>query len=84
MNTLAYKTTELELASFLKARGHRLLFARLDGRVVAFEFSQRGSERRHVRGIGDAALDVESYFNGREVSPRELFDAPAWVENTGS
>lgn len=63
MNRVTYKTTELELASFLKARGHRLLSARLDGRVVAFEFN------------GDAALDVESYFNGAEVSARELFEA---------
>jgi hypothetical protein len=34
---LPYKTTELELASFLKARGHRLLAAKMDGRFVSFE-----------------------------------------------
>lgn len=47
MNGVTYKTTELELASFLKARGHRLLSARLGGNVVPFDFN------------GDAAPHVE-------------------------
>jgi len=63
MNTVAYKTSELEVASFLKARGHRLVFAKLEGRVVSFEFN------------GDAASDVESYFSGAEVAARDLFEA---------
>ena len=63
MNGGAYKTTELELAAFLKARGHRLVSAKLEGKVVAFDFS------------GDAAPDVESYFSGAEVAARELFEA---------
>ena len=63
MSTFSYKTTELELASFLKARGHRLVSAKLDGRVVAFEFN------------GNAASDVEDYFAGAEVPARDLFEA---------
>ena len=58
-----YRTTELELASFLKARGHRLVSAKMDGRVVSFEFN------------GDAASDVETYFSGAEVPARDLFEA---------
>ena len=56
-----YKTTELELASFLKARSYRLLDARMVGRIVTFEFEQ------------GAAEDVNAYFAGTEVSARELF-----------
>ena len=63
MSNVSYKTTELELAAFLKARGHRLASARLDGRVVSFEFN------------GEAASDVESYFAGAEVPARDLFEA---------
>ncbi len=59
----AYRTSELELASFLKARGHRLVSTKFDGRVVSFEFT------------GDAAQDVESYFAGVEVPARDLFEA---------
>lgn len=61
--TVGYKTAELEVAAFLRARGHRLVSARLDGKVVAFEFN------------GDAASDVESYFAGAEVAARDLFEA---------
>ena len=58
-----YRTLELEVAAFLKARGHRLLSANLDGKVVAFRFGS------------DAAPDVQSYFEGAEVPARELFEA---------
>ena len=61
--TLSYKTTELELASFLKARGHRLTAAKMDGRFVSFEFDP------------SASLDADNYFTGAETSARELFEA---------
>ena len=38
MSNTQYKTTELELASFLKAQGQRLLRAQLKGRLVEFYF----------------------------------------------
>ena|SRR5689334_19315997 len=60
---LPYKTTELELASFLKSRGHRLLSAKMAGRIVVFEFES------------DAADEVSLYFSGVETSARELFEA---------
>lgn len=62
-NETKYKTSELEIASFLKARGHRLISSRQDGKVVIFDFN------------GDAASDVELYFSGVEVSARDLFEA---------
>jgi hypothetical protein len=37
-----YNTTELEVASFLKARGHRLLGATPAGRLVEFTFADCG------------------------------------------
>ena len=58
-----YKTTELEIASFLKARGYKLLGAHLDRRVVAFEFEPQ------------AAADVQAYFTGEPHSVREVFEA---------
>jgi len=58
-----YRTTELELAAFLKARGHRLLSANQNGKMVAFEFTP------------DAADDADNYFSGAESSARELFEA---------
>ena len=58
-----YRTTELEIASFLKARGHRLVSANLDGRFVAFEFDPAASS------------DVSAYFSGAETPARELFEA---------
>ena len=61
--TQPYKTTELELASFLKARGHRLASAKLDGRLVSFEFDPAASD------------DAANYFSGAETSARELFEA---------
>lgn len=60
---MPYRTSELELAAFLKSRGHRLLSAKMAGRVVAFEFE------------ADAAEEVSLYFSGAESSARELFEA---------
>jgi hypothetical protein len=59
----AYRTSELEIASFLKARGHRLTAARLDGRFVVFEFDPA------------ASTDVPTYFSCAETPARELFEA---------
>jgi len=58
-----YRTTELELASFLKARGHRLSDARMDGRFVLFEFDPA------------ASADADNYFTGVQTSARDLFEA---------
>jgi hypothetical protein len=63
MTPSPYRTTELELAAFLKARGHRLLSAKQSGKMVTFEFTS------------DAADDVDNYFSGAESSARELFEA---------
>jgi len=60
---IPYKTTELEVAAFLKSRGHKLLSAKLAGRFIAFECDPQ------------AADDVASYFSGAETSARELFEA---------
>jgi hypothetical protein len=61
--TAPYRTSELEIASFLKARGHRLTSAKLDGRFVVFEFDAA------------ASTDVPTYFSGAETPARELFEA---------
>jgi hypothetical protein len=58
-----YKTSELEIASFLKARGHRLTAAKMDGRFVSFEFDSASS------------TDVSGYFSGAQTPARELFEA---------
>ena len=58
-----YKTSELELASFLKTRGHKLIGARPLGRIVEFSFD------------GDAAGDLDAYIGGAEVPAPELFEA---------
>jgi hypothetical protein len=60
---IGYQTSELEVASFLRARGHRLLSSKLEGKVVVFEFGDR------------AAAEVDLYFSGIEVSARDLFEA---------
>ena len=59
----SYRTTELEVAAFLKARGHRLLNAQPAGRVVTFSFGD---------GAGE---DVNQYIAGAEVPARELFES---------
>lgn len=61
--TTTYKTSELELASFLKARGHKLIGAQPQGRIVEFAFD------------GDAASDLDEYVAGAAVPARELFEA---------
>ena len=63
MSNTQYKTTELELASFVKAQGHRLLRAQLKNRLVEFYFS------------ASAENAVEDYFAGAQLSARELFEA---------
>ena len=63
MSNTQYKTTELELASFLRARGHKLLRAQLKGRLVEFYFPAQ------------AESAVEDYFAGTQLSARELFEA---------
>jgi hypothetical protein len=63
MNSPPYRTTELELAAFLKARGHRLLSAKQTGKMVTFEFTP------------DATDDADNYFSGAKSSARELFEA---------
>jgi hypothetical protein len=60
---VTYQTTELELAAFLKAKGHRLLGAEPDGRLVKFSFD------------GTASTDADAYFLGSSISARELFEA---------
>ena len=63
MSNPQYNTTELEVASFLKARGHTLLRAQLRGRLVEFSFP------------ASAESAVEDYFAGAQLSARELFEA---------
>jgi hypothetical protein len=63
LNRVNYKTSELEVASLLRAQGHRLVGAKVEGRVVMFEFEK------------EADRDVERYFSGAEVSARDLFEA---------
>jgi len=63
MTTHPYKTTELEVAAFLKARGHKLLGAQSQGRIVEFSFEPTAHE------------DVDSYIAGAGVAARELFEA---------
>ena len=63
MSNTQYKTTELELASFLKARGQRLLGAQLKNRLVEFYFP------------ASAESAVEDYFAGAQLSARDLFEA---------
>jgi hypothetical protein len=63
MQEQPYVTDELELAAFLKARGHRLLRAVPQGRLVTFSFDQ------------SAYADLDNYFAGAEISVLELFQA---------
>ena len=58
-----YRTAELELAAYLKARGHDLMEVIPQGRVVTFAFD------------GTAAPDTDAYFAGAEISARDLFEA---------
>lgn len=63
MKTTPYRTQELELASFLKARGHDLINVQLRGKLVEFQFDT------------SAENAVEDYFAGAHLSARELFEA---------
>jgi hypothetical protein len=59
----SYETTELEVAAFLKARGHKLLGAHPRGRLVEFTFD------------GAATEDVNNYIAGTELPARDLFES---------
>jgi hypothetical protein len=61
--TNLYRTTELEVAAFLKARGHKPLNAGPAGRIVIFFFD------------GRAGPDVDAYISGAALPARELFEA---------
>ena len=58
-----YRTTELEIASFLRAKGHRLLGAQPQGRLVEFLFEPTAHD------------DVDSYIGGDQIAARDLFEA---------
>jgi len=60
---MTYRTTELELAAFLKARGHQVQEAIPQGRIVTFCFDD------------SVVPDVDAYFRGAHVSANELFQA---------
>jgi len=63
MQANRYRTNELELASFLKAQGHKLLDVVPKGRLVEFHFD------------ASAEKAVEDYFAGAALSAREIFEA---------
>ena len=57
-----YITTDLYLASFLKAQGLRLLGAERDGRRVSFVFEDREDRRDMIRGFyNDASVRVNDF-----------------------
>jgi hypothetical protein len=60
---LPYVTTELDIASYLIASGHRMLDAQPQGTLVEFVFDP------------SVAVDVESYFAGASLPVREVFQA---------
>ena len=59
---MSYQTTELELASFLRALGKPLLSIRPEGRLVSFVFDCDPAE-------------IEPYFAGVAIPARDLFEA---------
>ena len=61
-----YKTSELELASFLKTRGHKLVAAKPQGRIVEFAFD------------GNAAGDLDPTSQERRCQ-RESYSRPTAV-----
>jgi hypothetical protein len=63
MHSKLYRTNELELASFLKAQGHKLLGVEPKGRLVEFHFD------------ASAEKAVEEYFAGAQLAARDLFEA---------
>jgi hypothetical protein len=60
---MIYRTTELEVAAFLKAKGHRVQEAVPQGRIVTFSFDD------------SVAPEVDAYFAGAPVPAKELFEA---------
>lgn len=60
---MSYRTTELELAAFLKAKDHRVQEAVPQGRIVTFFFDD------------SVVPDVDAYFGGAQVPAKELFEA---------
>ena len=58
-----YRTSELELAAYLKAKGHPLREAVPQGRIVMFFFDD---------GV---APDVDAYFAGAQIAAQDLFEA---------
>jgi hypothetical protein len=58
-----YVTTELEIASFLKAAGQMLTSTLPRGRLVEFHFPQEALEH------------VDAYFSGAQLPARDLFEA---------
>jgi len=60
---MTYRTSELEVAAFLKARGHQVQEAIPQGRIVTFCFDD------------SVVPDVDAYFGGAPVSANELFQA---------
>jgi hypothetical protein len=58
-----YATTELDIASYLVASGHRMVAAQPQGSLVEFVFDP------------SAAGDVESYFAGASLPVQEVFRA---------
>lgn len=60
---MTYRTTELEVAAFLKAKGHQVQEAVPQGRIVTFLFDD------------SVVPDVDAYFGGARVPAKELFEA---------
>lgn len=57
-----YVTTDLYLASFLKARGLRLLDAEREGRRVSFVFEDRPDRPEMVRAFyNDGTVEVNAF-----------------------
>ena len=59
----AYRTTELELAAYLKAKGHRVREAYPEGRHVMFFFDD------------EVVPDADAYFAGAQIWAQDLFEA---------
>ena len=58
-----YRTTELEIAAFLKAKGFQVLEVKPEHRLVTFGFAEA------------ASAEAEAYFVGAALPARELFEA---------
>lgn len=62
-----YATTELDIASYLVASGHRMLDAQPQSALVEFIFDP------------SVAADVESYFAGASLPVRDVFQAHRYL-----